>query len=92
MAPPEFEWNRAERQLVGCGGTLQDITERKLAEEALRQQRERYEFVAEGRMLASGSAIFPSTKSSGTDGEETFLAAAGRFAGDDGDFLFAAAS
>ena len=45
---PEFEWNRAERQLVGCGGTLQDITERKVAEESLRLQRERYEFVAEG--------------------------------------------
>ena len=45
---PEFEWEGLERRLIGCGGTLQDITERKVAEEVLRQQRERYEFVAEG--------------------------------------------
>lgn len=43
----EFEGSGPGRKLIGCGGTIQDITERKLAEEALRQQRERAEFVAE---------------------------------------------
>lgn len=44
----EFEGSGPGRKLIGCGGTIQDITERRLAEEALRQQRERTEFVAEG--------------------------------------------
>lgn len=44
----EFEGSGPGRRLIGCGGTIQDVTERRLAEEALRQQRERTEFVAEG--------------------------------------------
>lgn len=43
-----FEGRGAERKLVGCAGTVRDVSERKAAEQALLQQRERAEFVAEG--------------------------------------------
>jgi PAS domain S-box-containing protein len=43
-----FEGRGAERRLVGCAGTVRDVTERKAAEQSLLQQRERAEFVAEG--------------------------------------------
>lgn len=47
-AVAEFEGVGRGRKLIGCGGTIQDITDWKVADAALRQQRERYEFVAEG--------------------------------------------
>ncbi len=47
-AAPEFEGEGASRKVVGCSGTIRDITDRKAAEEALRKERERYEYVAEG--------------------------------------------
>jgi PAS domain S-box-containing protein len=44
----EFEGRGSKRRLLGVSGTLRDITERKMGEEALRQHQERFEFVAEG--------------------------------------------
>jgi PAS domain S-box-containing protein len=44
----EFEGTGSDRKLAGCSGTLRDVTERKAAEEALRLQRERFDFVSEG--------------------------------------------
>ncbi len=43
----EFQGEGASRHAVSCSGTVRDITERKAAEEALSQQRERAEFVAQ---------------------------------------------
>ena len=43
----EFAGEGAQRKVMTCSGTVRDITARKLVEEALREQRERYEFVAE---------------------------------------------
>ncbi|HKU24451.1 MAG TPA: PAS domain-containing protein [Candidatus Sulfotelmatobacter sp.] len=45
---PEFEGSGPQKKLLGVGGTLRDITDRKTAEEALREHQERFEFVAEG--------------------------------------------
>lgn len=44
----EFEGKGDRRRVVSCVGTVQDVTERKAADEALQQQRARFEFVAEG--------------------------------------------
>ncbi len=46
-AVQEFAGEGSSRTVLGLSGTVRDITERKQAEEALRVQRERYDFVAE---------------------------------------------
>lgn len=43
----EFSGAGSERKAVGCSGVVQDVTSRKAADEALRQQRERAELAAE---------------------------------------------
>jgi len=45
---PESEGEGGARRVLSVSGTVRDITYRKAAEETLRQQRSRYEFVAEG--------------------------------------------
>jgi PAS domain S-box-containing protein len=44
----EFEGDGEQRRVISVAGTVRDVTEQKLADETLRQQRERYDFVADG--------------------------------------------